>query len=76
MTAIDARRCSDAYDATVNAKPCDEHDFRANTATAPSDELAIRRERKRLGQLTRSQVQRLIIAAELRKKATEGERDE
>ncbi|HUQ52557.1 MAG TPA: hypothetical protein VM692_10070 [Gammaproteobacteria bacterium] len=34
------------------------------------------RERKRLGHLTHSQVERLLIAAELRKKAIEGERDE
>jgi hypothetical protein len=42
----------------------------------PPDELAIRRERKRLGQLSPSQIQRLIVAAELRRKATEGELDE
>jgi hypothetical protein len=42
----------------------------------PADELALRRERKRLGHLTPSQIQRLIVAAELRKKATQGERDE
>ena len=42
----------------------------------PPDELAIRRERKRLGQLTPSQIQSLIVAAELRRKATEGECDD
>jgi hypothetical protein len=48
----------------------------ATTAVLPPDELAIYRERKRLGYLSPSQVQRLIVAAELRRKATEGERDE
>jgi len=47
-------------------------------ATVPlrQDELAIRRERKRAGQLAPSQIQRLLVAHELRKKATQGERDE
>lgn len=40
------------------------------------DERAARRQNKSAGQLTRSQVERLLVAAELRKKATEGEHDE
>ena len=48
----------------------------AKTLVLPQDELAARREQKRLGQLSPAQVQRLLVAAELRKKATEGERDE
>ena len=59
----------------VNAKPCDRHDPLTRTAVLPSDEIAIHRERKRLGYLSPSQVQRLIVAAELRRKATEGEHD-
>lgn len=46
------------------------------TVALPRDDLAARRERKRLGHLSAAQVQRLLVAAELRKKATEGERDE
>jgi len=60
----------------VNAKSCDPHDPLASTAVLPSDELALHRERKRLGYLSPSQVQRLIVAAELRRKATEGENDD
>jgi hypothetical protein len=60
----------------VNAKPWDTHDPHTDTVTLPPDELAIRRERRRLGYLSPSQIQRLIVAAELRKKSTEGERDE
>jgi hypothetical protein len=60
----------------VNTKLCDSHDSHTSTVVLPPDELAIRRERKRLGQLTPSQIQRLIVAAELRRKATEGECDE
>ena len=60
----------------MNAKPCDPHDPHATTITLPRDELAIRRTQKRLGQLTPVQIRRLIVAAELREKATEGERDE
>jgi hypothetical protein len=60
----------------VNAKPCEPHDPHATTVVLPPDELAARRERKRLGGFTRAQIQRLLVAAELRKKATEGERDE
>jgi hypothetical protein len=48
----------------------------AKTAVLPRDELAVRREQKRLGRLTLAQIQRLLIAAELRKKATQGENDE
>lgn len=48
----------------------------AETVVLPQDELASRRQHKREGRLTPSQVQRLLVAAALRKKATEGERDE
>jgi hypothetical protein len=48
----------------------------AKTLVLPHDELAVRREQKRLGRLSPAQVQRLLVAAELRKKATAGERDE
>ena len=61
--------------ATVNTKPLDDDRF-ATTLVLPADELAARRERKRLKQLTPANIQRLIVAAELRKKATEGECDE
>jgi hypothetical protein len=60
----------------VNAKPRGQHGPYTDTISLPPDELAGRRERKRLGCLTVTQIQRLIVAAELRKKATEGERDE
>jgi len=60
----------------VNTKLCGQHDPHTSTVVLPPDELAIRRERKRLGHLTPSQIQRLIVAAELRQKATQGERDE
>jgi hypothetical protein len=59
--------------ATVKAR---QHDPFAETVVLPQDELAARRERKRLGYLSPAQVQRLLVAAELRKKVTEGERDE
>ncbi len=53
-----------------------QNDPFAETVVLPHDELAVRRERKRLGRLSPAQLQRLLIAAELRKKATQGERDE
>ena len=53
-----------------------QHDPFAETLVLPQDELAVRRERKRLGYLSPAQIQRLLAAAELRKKVTEGERDE
>jgi hypothetical protein len=53
-----------------------QNDPHAATVVLPQDELAARRRDKRAGRLTPSQVQRLLLAAELRKKATEGERDE
>jgi hypothetical protein len=53
-----------------------QHDPSAETAVLPQDELAVRREEKRAGRLMWSQIQRLLVAAELRKKATQGERDE
>jgi hypothetical protein len=57
----------------VNAR---KHDPFADTVVLPHDELAARRERKRAGKLNAAQIQRLLVAAELRKKVTEGERDE
>jgi hypothetical protein len=57
----------------VNAR---KHDPFADTIVLPHDELAAHRERKRTRQWTPAQVRRLLVAAELRKKATEGERDE
>jgi len=42
----------------------------------PRDELATRRERKLAPQLTPAQVRRLLTAAALREKATQGENDE
>jgi hypothetical protein len=60
----------------VNTKLSDRYDPHAETVVLPPDELAIRRERKRLGHLSPSQIQRLLVAAELRRKSTEGERDE
>ncbi len=60
----------------MNTRPCDPHDSPTGTFELPLDELSIRRERKRLGHLTPAQVRRLIMAAELRKKSTQGERDE
>ena len=42
----------------------------------PQDELTVRRQRKHAGRLTPAQIQKLLAAAALRKKATEGERDE
>jgi hypothetical protein len=53
-----------------------QHDPFAETVVLPQDELAIRRERKRLGYLSPAQIERLLVAAELRKKVAEGERDE
>jgi hypothetical protein len=58
--------------ATVNR----QHDPFAETLVLPRDELAVRREQKRARRLTPAQVQRLLVAAELRKKATQGENDE
>jgi hypothetical protein len=61
---------------SMTAKPCNPHDPFVDTVVLPQDELAVRRARKRLGQWTPAQIQRLLAAAELRRKATEGERDE
>jgi hypothetical protein len=43
----------------------------AKSGVLPRDELAVRREQKRVGRLTLAQIQRLLVAAELRKKATQ-----
>jgi len=53
-----------------------QHHPSAETAVLQQDELAVRREEKRAGRLAWSQIKRLLVAAELRKKATQGERDE
>ena len=53
-----------------------KHDPFADTIVLPRDELAARRELKRTRPLTPGQVRRLLVAAELRTKVTEGERDE
>ena len=58
---------------TKQQRQCDPH---SDTIVLPTDELALCRERKRRGQLSWSQVQRLIVADQLRRKATEGENDE
>ncbi|HWN38984.1 MAG TPA: hypothetical protein VNP02_10840 [Gammaproteobacteria bacterium] len=76
MTAIVETSRGAAYAAPVNSKLCDRHDPHTSTVVLPPDELAIRRERKRLGQLTPLQIQRLLVAAELRRRATEGECDD
>ena len=74
MNAIVARRAPRSVRcATVKVR---QHDPFAETLVLPRDELAVHRERKRLGYLSPAQIQRLIAAAELRKKVTEGERDE
>lgn len=74
MTLIDARSEA-AYVgcAAVNAR---QYDPFADTIVLPQDELAIRRERKRLGLLSPSKLQRLLVAAALRKKSTQRERDQ
>ena len=53
-----------------------QHDPLAETVVLPHDELAARRQAKREGRLSLSQVRRLLVAAQLREKATQGERDE
>lgn len=74
VNAIVARRAPRSVRcATVKAQ---QHDPFAETLVLPQDELAVCRERKRLGYLSPAQIQRLLTAAELRKKVTEGERDE
>jgi hypothetical protein len=50
-----------------------QNDPHATTVVLPPDELAERRQRKRDGRLTLSQIQRLLVAAELRKRANQGE---
>jgi hypothetical protein len=47
-----------------------------DTVVLPADELALRRERKRLGHLSRAQLDRLMAAAALRDKTTDCERDD
>jgi hypothetical protein len=49
------------------------NDPHAATLVLPPDELAARRQSKRDKRLTLSQVQRLLVAAELRKRANQNE---
>lgn len=66
-----------AHPATYDAATMNRQDDRfADTLVLPRDELAVRREQKRVSRLTLSQIRRLLVAAELRKKATQGENDE
>jgi hypothetical protein len=48
-----------------------QHDPFAATVVLPPDELARRREQKRTGRLTPAQLERLLVAAELRKRANQ-----
>jgi hypothetical protein len=50
-----------------------QNDPHAATVVLPPDELVPRRQRKREGSLTLSQIRRLLVAAELRKRANQGE---
>jgi hypothetical protein len=50
-----------------------QHDPFAATVVLPPDELARRREQKRTGHLTPAQIERLLVAAELRKRANQDE---
>ena len=50
-----------------------QNDPHAETVVLPPDELAAQRQRKREGQLTLAQIRRLVVAAELRKRANQGE---
>ena len=52
----------------MNARENDPH---AETLILPQDELAARRQSKREGKLALSQIQRLLVAAELRKRASQ-----
>jgi hypothetical protein len=45
----------------------------ATTLVLPRDELAVRRQAKREERLALAQIQRLLIAAELRKRSNQGE---
>jgi uncharacterized protein (TIRG00374 family) len=47
----------------------------AATLALPADELAMRRIKRRLGELTRAQIEHLIATLELRDKAAEDDRD-
>lgn len=59
--------------AIVSSRP---DDFAAANTAPQRDELAARRERKFVAQLSPAQVRRLLAAAALREKATHGENDE
>jgi hypothetical protein len=50
-----------------------QNDHHATTLVLPSDELAARRQNKREGRLTLAQIRRLLVAAELRKRANQSE---
>ena len=52
-----------------------QNDPHAITVVLPPDELAARRQRKREGRLTVAQIRRLLVAAELRRRANQGEHE-
>jgi hypothetical protein len=56
--------------ATVNIRQNDPH---ATTVVLPPDDLVARRQRKREGRLSLAQIRRLLVAAELRRRANQGE---
>ena len=49
------------------------NDPNAVTVRQPKDELAAQRQRRREGRLTLSQIRRLLVADELRKRSKQGE---
>jgi hypothetical protein len=50
-----------------------QNDPHAETVVLPPDEIAAQRRRKREKQLSVSQIHRLLVAAELRKRANQSE---
>ena len=50
-----------------------QNDPHATTVVLPPDELAARRQSRRDKQLTLAQIRRLLVAAELRKRANESD---
>jgi hypothetical protein len=70
----DVHRCTPAVAsvgcATVKPRQNDPH---AETVVLPPDEIAAQRRRKREKQLSVSQIHRLLVAAELRKRANQSE---
>ena len=59
--------------ATVNDR---QYDPDAETVILPPDELALRRLKKQLGQLSRAQIYRVVEAVELLEKTNRGDSDE